>query len=191
MGPAVSERLSPAELFGRFTLIVGEVNRGKTRLTQELLEAVCGWTRETVTVVDLAPRVPSSARKEKSPRGVGGRLSAVHGCRLRVFHRPLIAPRLQAPNEQEAAGLALKNRETISALFQEALRQDARILFVNDCTLYLQAGEASTLLGWIRSADTAVVNGYLGTSLGQGPLSVRERNQMQTLMEACDRLILL
>ena len=178
------------DFLGRFTLIAGEVNRGKTRLTQRILELFCREFHGPLAVVDLAPRMvePTSGKAAAHP-GIGGRLAIPAGMGIGCFHRPLHAPRLQAKTEAEAWSLAGENARAVEELFREALSLPCEALFVNDCSLYLHAGRTETLLGWIRAVETAVVNGYYGQALGPGPISERERAGMEKLMTSCDNLI--
>jgi len=174
------------DILNRFVLIAGEVNRGKTTLTQGIFRLYREFQKDPVTIVDLAP---SMVLKEKSGRGVGGKLLIPASPGIRYFHGRIHAPRLQGKDEKEALALAEENRRVIESLFEQAFEAKVKALFVNDCSLYLHAGEAKKLLAWIRGAETAVVNGYYGESLGPGPITARERAGMEYLMEHCDKLI--
>jgi hypothetical protein len=178
--------ISLEDVLNRFVLIVGEVNRGKTTLTGRIFELYCRHHGGSVTVVDLAPSIVSTA---KAGEGIGGKLSILPSPGIRYFHDRIHAPRLESKGEREALALAEENRRVIESLFEKAFQEDVKALFINDCSLYLHAGDAKKLLGWIRQSKTAVVNGYHGESLGQGPISTREREGMIYLMEHCDRLI--
>lgn len=180
--PAVSLE----DILNRFVLIVGEVNRGKTTFTGRIFELYRQRRRGPVTVVDLAP---SMALMSKTGPGIGGRLSISPSPGIRYFHDRIHAPRLESKDEREALALAEENRRVIESLFEKAFLENVKALFINDCSLYLHAGDAKKLLGWIRQSETAVVNGYHGESLGQGPISTREREGMIYIMEHCDRLI--
>jgi hypothetical protein len=182
--------LSVEDFVGLFTLIVGETNRGKTTLTERLLEAYCREQRDPVTVVDLAPSISPTDLERKAFKGwVGGQLHPPPCSAIHYLHDRISPPRLRARDEREAQALAEQNERIIASMFQQALKEGNPALFVNDCSLYLHAGDPHRLLGWIRSAATAVVNGYYGQSLGKGALSHRERRGMEWLMAHCDRLI--
>lgn len=187
----MKEKDSPISLgrfLNRFTLIVGEINTGKTTLTQKVLDAYSRQEGDEWAVVDLAPAIPPSLLKGHFS-GVGGTLRVSQPERVRYFHCPIHAPRLQGKSAQEQLGLAVENAHRIDSLFERALAEKADVLFVNDCSLYLQAGEVEKLTGWIRSAETAIVNGYYGRALGTGVLSAREREGMEALIRGCDRVI--
>ena len=72
-----------------------------------------------------------------------------------------------------------RNRKVIDGLFRrfESLERD--ILFINDASLYLQAGDLDRITGLLEKTGTAVVNGYFGEKLGRGELSRREREAMR------------
>jgi len=52
--------------------------------------------------------------------------------------------------------IARENVAKIEGLFQDFGRSSRDILFINDISLYLQAGTTEVLLNWIRSAKTVV-----------------------------------
>lgn len=180
--------VSVDKLVRRFTLIIGDVNRGKTTLTQKLLDLYCRQEGVRAAVVDLAPTIVASNSKGTT-EGIGGMLKVCESPGVRLYHCRIHAPRLKARNEREALELAGENARCIESLFEAALSDGTDGLFVNDCSLYLHAGSAEKFLGWIRSVPTAVVNGYYGSSLGSGPISDREREGMNHLINHCDRLI--
>lgn len=187
---AATEPLRSASFVGRFTLITGDVKRGKTRLTQRILEACCRDFPGPFTVIDLAPDLEHLGRRGRiDGLPVGGALIGPANCRIHYHRVGLAAPRLQGVDEQERQLLARDNRGRIERLFASAFTAPVGTLFINDCSLYLQAGSAAALLGRIRSAATAVVNGYYGRILGPGRLSDRERRGMDELMAHCDQWI--
>lgn len=186
----VNEPLRSASFVGCFTLITGDVKRGKTRLTQRILEACCRDLPGPFTVIDLAPALEhlgSRGRIDGLP--IGGALIGPANCRIHYHRVELAAPRLQGADEQEQQLLARDNRVRIERLFASAFAAPIGTLFINDCSLYLQAGSVAALLGRIRSAKTAVVNGYYGRMLGPGRLSEWERRGMDELKAHCDQWI--
>ncbi len=185
---SIESFISPGDFLHRFTLIIGEVNTGKTTLTQKILDALSSKGGARIAVVDLAPHIISSDLKGRTA-GIGGTLRATEDNRLNYYHCPVHAPRLQGKDEFEALRLADENARLIEFLFEKALEGKVDALFVNDCSLYLQAGESEKLIRWIGSAGTAIVNGYYGEALGTGILSTRERAGMDDLIEHCDHLI--
>ena len=167
---------------GKKTLILGDVNSGKTTLCREILEGFCRHgLGERIAVIDLAPDIPEEVLRARGLTGVGGRLEPPSGSGAAYLHVPVIAPRLTSSSEAEALEKARRNRESIEGLFRqfEALGRD--ILFVNDVSLYLQAGDPERLAHVLGRAATAVVNGYFGEALGPGELSRREREAMERL----------
>jgi len=167
---------------GRKTLIVGDVNSGKTTLTKEILDGFCRQgLGGRIAVMDLAPEIPEEVLRRRGIAGVGGRLEPPGGCGAATLHATIIAPRLTSSSEEEAMEKAGWNREVIDGLFLrfECLERD--ILFVNDVSLYLQAGNLDRITGLLEKTGTAVVNGYFGEKLGRGELSRREREAMKGL----------
>lgn len=183
--------LAVDDFLNRFTLVVGDVNSGKTRLTRYILRLFVESGRtDRLAVVDLAPDM----NEADIPRGkrvseIGGRLLAPPASSVAVFHGRIHPPRLRARSSEEAMDMAQQNAKTAHQLFKRALARKPEAIFVNDASLYLHAANPQTFLNWVRSVPTAVVNAYWGTTLGEGPLTERERRSMAFLMEKCDRLI--
>jgi tRNA-specific 2-thiouridylase len=166
------------------TLIVGDVNSGKTTLCRKILEDLCRQgLGERIAVIDLAPEIPEGSLRNRGLKGVGGRLQPPAGSGAAWLHAPVIAPRLTSSSEAEALEKAGRNREAIEILLKQFEASGRDILFVNDVSLYLQAGDPERLAGLLDRATTAVVNGYLGEKLGPGELSRRERKAMEKMAE--------
>ena len=189
--PGRHATLSPADYLGRRSLIVGEVNSGKTTLTGQILEALLRTVAAPqVAVIDLAPTIsPEVAARSGVPPGVGGRLNQVAVSGALYLTAPIAAPRLSARNQDQLHSAARRNKQTITALFERFVASGREILFINDLSLYLHSGSAAQLCAWFDRATTVVANGYLGRALGGGVLSDHEQQQMQKLMTCVDQTI--
>ncbi len=164
------------------TLILGDVNSGKTTLTREILYGFCRrGLGGRIAVMDFAPEIPEEVLRRRGLAGVGGRLDTPRGCGAATLRATIVAPRLTSLSEEEAMEKAGRNRKVIDDLFRrfESLERD--ILFINDASLYLQAGDLDRITGLLEKTGTAVVNGYFGEKLGRGELSRREREAMKGL----------
>lgn len=119
----------------RQTMIVGDVNSGKTILTTLILEhfLTAGYGQQ-IAVLDLSP---------DPVQGIGGKLSLGSGTPALYLTAHIIAPRLMGKDAAHTLRLANENARKIEALFEEFKRQRRKILFVNDATLYLQSGSLS------------------------------------------------
>ena len=154
------------------------MNTGKTFWLVDVLGAALEAGVEAV-VLDLAPdRV----------KNVGGKLTPPDSERVAYFTAPLAAPRLSGKTPEDVWRLARENRELIDGMFLEAEGLSGRSLFINDVSMYLQAGDAGDLLAFMAGFPTVVMNGYFGTSLAGGELGQREREGMKILLRACDRV---
>jgi len=175
------ENQTTADYDGQHTIIVGDVNTGKTRLTETILTA---WTRQrktrTMAVLDLAPVTGGL---------IGGRLSIPTGFQGVYRSAPVVPPRLRARTEEEADDLAATNARTIENLFQELFAVDRTILVINDVTLYLQAGNYDRLRELIQPIRTVLINAYYGHSFPDYRLSRRERRLTDRLIGECQRVI--
>lgn len=176
-----AERIDTGDFDGRRTLIVGDVNSGKTRFTEAVLVS---WTAQgrspNIAVMDLAP---------ETRQGIGGRLRLPEGYQGIYLATSIAPPRLQGRSEKEADALAAANAAAIAPLLADPGLTAAPILVVNDATLYLQAGDYDRLLHRIRSAGTVLMNAYYGASFPNYRLSQRERRLTERLMKECDRII--
>ena len=60
-----TEKIFIADYLNRFTLIMGDINSGKTGLTRQILEVFCKTEGKQITIVDLAPEIAPSDMKAK------------------------------------------------------------------------------------------------------------------------------
>lgn len=183
------EQIDGQDWLGKKLLILGDVNTGKTTLSRSILEDLCrlGLGRQ-IAVVDLAPHIPEKLNSEKALAGVGGSLTPPAGCGVIYIADHLEAPRLSSSSEVEAMEKARANREIIEELFCRMDLGRREILFVNDVTMYLQAGTAEDLIARLGLAETLVVNGYRGESLGSGKLTLRERAETEKIRAWFERV---
>ena len=163
------------------TLILGDVNSGKTGATAQLVETFCNAGRGAeILVLDLAP---------EPVRGIGGKLPAPASADVLVLACPIIAPRLTGIDADHIRLLAEQNAQAIEPLIGRALRADRSILVINDVTLYLHAGDPKRLLALLDAYATAIVNAYYGDHLPAGPLTEIERSRVETLKHQCGQII--
>jgi len=172
--------VSLADHWGKRTLILGDVNSGKTELTLELLTQIIDQKEDKVAALDFAP--------EKT-QGIGGKMEVPPHPRISYLTTRIIPPRLTGKSIDEVDAYALQNVNAIEQLFSIYLKDPKKILVINDISLYLQKGDPGRLLEVLNTAHTAIVNGYYGKTFGDSKLSVRERKQMDRLAEVCDRVI--
>ena len=180
--------LPPDDPLGKKLLVMGDINAGKTTLCRQWLARLCAqWQGGRIVVLDLAPDIPPTLAQARGLAGAGGYLLSPPDSGVLDLRTHLHAPRLSSATEAEAEGKAAHSARAIEALFDRFPQPGSGrdVLFVNDVTLYLQAGCASTLIGKIGRADvtTLVVNGYWGQRLGDSALSRREREQTRRLRE--------
>ncbi|MBU1273841.1 MAG: hypothetical protein KJ720_00535 [Proteobacteria bacterium] len=167
------------ELKGSWTLIAGEVNTGKTGLLARLMESFAAQGEKSLALIDMAPEMT---------RGVGGKLTPPPGVAPRHYAPAITAPRLTGRTPDEVLALARGNAERIEEVFAAYLAAPARVLFINDVSLYLQAGDPAKLYRVLETTPTVVINGYLGASLGGGELGELERRRMEALAARCARV---
>lgn len=178
----MSAPVEPADCLGRKLLILGDVNAGKTTLARRILHAFCERGLGTrIAIVDLAPAIPPEVAAARGVRGVGGTLEADPAAGVLTLRPALQAPRLTSTSETEALQKAEANRALADAAWRELDGAGRDILFVNDASMYLQAGSADALIARLAPLGTVVANGYFGERLGGGELSRHERAEMERL----------
>jgi hypothetical protein len=170
-----------SDWLGRRTLILGDVNAGKTRLTADVAARMLrqGHASEML-VLDFAPE-----RRET----VGGRLAVPVVPNLLHLQAAVVPPRLAGKTPREVLFLARANARAIDPLIDRGLASGRPILIVNDLTLYLHAGDPQRIHALLDRAETAVVNAYRGRALGDSPLSRKERRRTDALTGRFDRVI--
>lgn len=176
-GPA-----TPGDCLARKLLIVGDVNSGKTALARLILQDFCDrGLASRIAILDLAPVIPPEIAAARGLRGAGGALAADPAAGVLLVHPVLQAPRLTSPSESQARQKAAANKERIDAVWPAVQGAGRDILFLNDASLYLQAGSADELVANIQDMPTVVANGYFGERLGGGELTRHERAEMHRL----------
>jgi len=176
--------LTYLQYLNRKTAIVGEVQSGKTRLTQKILRELMNWVDGPVAVLDLAP--------EKT-WGLGGKLSLPWAEEegIRYFAPLVIPPRLTGRSEEEVWQLAKENFKNIEECLRLLQEQFWSLIIINDVTLYLHQGRAEQLLKRVAPVPTVLINGYFGRHFGQSAFSRHEQAEMTKLLLACDQIIFL
>lgn len=166
------------------TAIVGEVQSGKTFLTQKILLDLMRLVGGPIAILDLAP--------EKTC-GVGGKLekSLLAQERISYFSPLIIPPRLMARSEAEVWQIAKENFRNIEENLRLIQEQSWSLLVINDVTLYLQYGTAEKLLEILKKGETLLINGYFGRHFGKSAFSRREQQEMVKLLLACDQILFL
>lgn len=160
------------DLEGCRCLILGEVNTGKTQMTQKLLDEAVNRGK-SVAVIDMAP--------DRST--VGGKLV----CNCDYYTAEIATPRLSGRTLEEVVKLAELNREKIEEIFKRYKPKD--VLFINDVSIYLQRGEIERIVSIMSSSYTCILNGYYGKSLGEDAFSAEERRKMRALQTHCNIII--
>ncbi len=179
----MGEEISVSNFLGEWTLIIGDVNTGKTTLAADILKALCAeGLSPRIAVIDLAPEISEGLDSKKKVKGAGGRLFPPQGTEVIYLSARLDPPRLSSRSEEEAAAKAEKNVKKVDELFKVFNRLDRDVLFVNDISMAVQAGTAEELVQQMIKASTLIANGYYGKSLGSGILSERERQEMDRLI---------
>ncbi len=187
--------IHPEDYLSRKTLILGDVNTGKTTLTKKVLQALC--CRDLggrIAIVDMAPEVPEKLAKEKGLPGVGGKLMPPEKHNILYLGGHFEPPRLSSKTEEEAMEKAQQNRRIIERLFRKLNLQLRDILLVNDVSIYLQAGTTENLTRWLDQTATVIANGYWGERLGGGTLTEQERTEtakLKTYFEQKGRVLIL
>ena len=131
-------------------IIIGEVNTGKTTLMCRILEGFRNENVDDIAVIDMAP---------ESTSGIGGKMAARALSSTMYYNVDIVPPRLAGKNMKEVNKFALDNARRIDAILAKCDKNPCKTLFINDVSLYLQAGDPNRLFGVIDSTPTVFVNG--------------------------------
>jgi len=101
----------------------------------------------------------------------------------------IAAPRLQGENDEHIWQLAQANARAIERQFEQLYDAKKKILFVNDATLYLQAGTFELFEKVLNSFHTAIINAYQGERFADSALTRREKKLTQNLIQRCDLIL--
>jgi len=165
----------------RRTIIVGDVNSGKTSYTFNILKLFLKTGHAgKIAILDLAP---------DNIQGIGGKMEPPQDESLLYLTTSILAPRLTGKDKHHTLKLAEKNATTIEKLFTNFFRQKREILFVNDVTLYFQAGDFQHFIKILDTASTHIINAYYGHTFSDSELTRREKNMTEKLMKLCDQII--
>jgi hypothetical protein len=162
------------------TVIIGDVNSGKTQYTLDIIREFLTSDISDIAILDLAP---------EKVREIGGKMILSETPEILYMTTDIVAPRLTGRNDEEIQMLARKNMRAIEKLFDAYLRNPRDIIFINDVTLYLHAGMIDHLTELLSTASTQVVNAYYGTSFADSPLTRKERESVDLLLQTCDCVI--
>ncbi|MBN1635520.1 MAG: hypothetical protein JW920_03365 [Deltaproteobacteria bacterium] len=162
------------------SIIVGDVKSGKTVFCQELLKEFLLQGYTNIAVFDLAP---------ENRDGIGGKMQQIHEAGVLYFTTTIYPPRLLGKNEEQILKYARRNVLNIERLFEEYRQYPREIVFVNDVSLYLHAGDLDPLLEILSLSETQVLNAYYGATFDGLPLSKHERGMVEKLMKTCDTVI--
>ena len=173
--------LSLKELLHHRTLVLGEVNSGKTALTQKILHAFTDAGRAAdILLLDLAP---------DPVKGIGGKITLPFHSDIVYLTAHVVAPRLTGTTDADIDRLARQNATRIEKLFEDTRAALKPILFINDASLYLHAGKPERLFDLIQQTRTVVINAYYGQTFADSAFSRKERRRVEALRLHCDRII--
>lgn len=174
-------QINVEEYLDRRTLIMGAVNSGKTRYTQNIVRALYEAGHGTqIIIIDIAP---------EPIKGIGGKMGHQGMDEIILLTCPIVAPRLTGKNSDHVQQLAQQNALAIEPLLDRAMDARRSIIVFNDASLYLQAGHPERLITVIKTFSTVVINAYYGHNFKPAPFTDYERSGVEALAEACDKVI--
>ena len=175
-----TEMIDITPYMNKRTLILGDINSGKTEKTVRILqEFIRAGYSEEVAVLDLSP---------EPVNGVGGKMPPPSDGAIVYLTANIIAPRITGRTEKHIRDLARQNARAIDMLFAELKKHEKKILFVNDATLYFHAGNLAIFLKMLEGAATQIINAYRGDTFKETPITRREKQLTKKLMATCNIL---
>jgi len=170
------------DFIGKKVIITGEVGVGKTKLLASLIDEAASEPDLKVVVLDLAPEAKIGFKTVgASVKTYARKLQQVNYLKPNTLY----APRLQGRSKEEVLNMAAKNASSIEPLLIRLASNPPDVLFVDDLTIYLQAGNMKLLTNLISSVTTFIATAYKGKILlddrGSG-LSRIEKNRLDCLL---------
>ena len=101
---------------GRRTIIVGDVNTGKTRAALQLAGILLSAGQRDMVILDFAP---------ETTRGIGGKMTPEGPEGVEYLSAEIIPPRLTAKTPEEVEAYARVNVQRIEAMLQAGLAPGA------------------------------------------------------------------
>jgi len=163
------------------TLIVGNVNSGKTFETCRILQLFmdAGY-RDSIAVLDMSPG---------PVKGIGGKMQFPEISSVLYLTADIFAPRLTGTSEAHIRELTEENVKILETLFDKVKEHGKEILFVNDASLYFQGGDLKRFEEMLLPASTQVINSYYGDHFKDSGLTRREKQLAENFMKTCDHVI--
>ncbi|MFX1275206.1 MAG: hypothetical protein ACFFBP_15030 [Promethearchaeota archaeon] len=179
---------------GRYTLIYGEVNTGKTFYTAKFVEFLIesGFNPKDISILDFAPRY-----EELKKLKIGGKLKDFYKnillCNIINLKGEIIPPRLTARNKNELQKFARQNYIKTLEAIEKFNKNHTNVLIINDISIYLQFGNKKYLLNTIKKSQTFFGNSYFGKSIKSNYFSFffnyKESRKVKYLIKKLDRTI--
>lgn len=175
------DKLDP--YIGKRTLIIGDVNTGKTGRTLEILQLFLkeGYAKK-IAILDMGI---------EPVQNIGGKMKPPENEPVLYLTIPITAPRLMGKDENYTLQLAEENAQNIEKLFIKFQQEKREVLFVNDATLYLQAGRLERFIEILNTTSTQVINAYYGVAFSDSKLTRREKKLTEDFMKICDHVIIM
>lgn len=170
------------DLRGKRVVITGEVGSGKTRLLAKLIDEATLEPNSNVCVLDLAPNLRINTKI------VGASVAAYCRSLPQVkYLRPstIFAPRLQGRSREEVLDMAARNAAAITPLLVSLTSNPSDVLFVDDLTIYLQAGDLDLITKLILKVGTFIATAYKGEAVSDDKcsgLSGKEKTTLKALL---------
>ncbi|MEM3832374.1 MAG: hypothetical protein QW128_02075 [Thermoprotei archaeon] len=179
-------RISVHDLLHKRTLIIGDIGKGKTRITALIVKLFIDiGLKEKITIIDMAP--PRS-------EAIGGKVSEyINVNSIRYFHDDRIrGPRISAKTSEELFLIAEKNKDIIEQFLNYYLNDPTEILIMNDITIYLHKGSVSRIIQCINKSKTFIGNAYSGVKLYKEQFrdfDINESNKLSEIIKIMDNII--
>ncbi len=179
-------RLNGKDIIQKKTLIMGDVNTGKTVLAAKLLrDLILVAKPEEITVIDFAP--------EKLGQ-IGGKIKDYTEMDKVSYFSPktVYAPRVMGKSAIEIMKLAKLNMENMTPYLDCFLKNSSKILLLNDVTLYLHCGKLTKILECMQLSETVLVTAYYGSKLADDKktgINKREKQAIDSLLNHTDLII--
>ena len=153
------------EILGKKTIIYGEINTGKTKITAEFVRFLLEEKKinpAEISILDFGPKLI-----EINGKKIGGRISDFYPqseiCDNIKPKGDIIPPRLNAKSKEELHKNAQHNYLITLKSLEEFHSNPTPVLIINDISIYLHKGNEILLLDVIEQCETFLGNTDYGT----------------------------
>jgi len=178
------EKLDLKNYVGHRTLLYGETNTGKTYITSKFIDFLLDsnlFAPKEISILDFAPKFLDVNGIKIGGKILDFSIKSVE-CNYLKLNGEIIAPRVNSSNKQELFQNICHNYKITAHMLELYVKQQTKVLIMNDMSIYLHLGDKKFLLNVINNTPTFFGNSYFGTMIKKSfgkLLSLKEKMRVE------------